>query len=351
MFVHALALCGRRGRAPDESGPSPRCSPGPGSRPTARSAYNYVEGGVVVGVWVTIKNGVQLFSGVTVEDEVFLGPGAVFTNVPTPAPPTPRARPAGGHPGPARGHRRGQRHRPVRPDHRLLGHGVRGRQRGHRRRRGARDRGRQPGPPGRLGLPLWPDPARRPWPARPAAARTGCPMPVRWRNKFGNRARRSGGGHGHRRRWARPCAGRRTRSRMAAAAPAVPGPAGRPGHARPGPVRGLVRPERAAAGPSFPNPFATARSTAASRCCSRRSRTWRSTRPPPATSRWWWTWRRAPRRPPGHQGPAHPVRGRRRRRRRGRLLHPGRGRDQGLGRLTGRDHPAKGPADPGPGRP
>jgi len=41
----------------------------------------FVEGGVVVGNAVTIKNGVQLFSGVTVEDEVFLGPNMIFTNV------------------------------------------------------------------------------------------------------------------------------------------------------------------------------------------------------------------------------------------------------------------------------
>lgn len=33
-----------------------------------------------MGNGVTIKNGVQLFDGVTVEDEVFLGPNCIFTN-------------------------------------------------------------------------------------------------------------------------------------------------------------------------------------------------------------------------------------------------------------------------------
>src|SRR4029453_19096154 len=46
--------------------------------------HAFVEGGGGVGDRVTIKNGVLLFSGVTVEDEVFLGPGAVFTNDATP---------------------------------------------------------------------------------------------------------------------------------------------------------------------------------------------------------------------------------------------------------------------------
>ena len=42
--------------------------------------HAYVEYGVHVGDRVTIKNGVQLFEGVRVEDDVFLGPGCVFTN-------------------------------------------------------------------------------------------------------------------------------------------------------------------------------------------------------------------------------------------------------------------------------
>src|SRR3981081_3359305 len=42
--------------------------------------HAYVEYGVRVGDRVTIKNGVQLFEGVTGEDDVFLGPACVFTN-------------------------------------------------------------------------------------------------------------------------------------------------------------------------------------------------------------------------------------------------------------------------------
>ena len=40
----------------------------------------FVEDGVVLGDRVTVKNGTQVFSGVTCEDEVFLGPNVLFTN-------------------------------------------------------------------------------------------------------------------------------------------------------------------------------------------------------------------------------------------------------------------------------
>ena len=40
----------------------------------------YVESGAVIGDRVTVKNQVMIFEGVTVEDDVFLGPGVIFTN-------------------------------------------------------------------------------------------------------------------------------------------------------------------------------------------------------------------------------------------------------------------------------
>ena len=40
----------------------------------------YVEAGVTIGDRVTVKNGVSLWRGVTLEDDVFVGPAAVFTN-------------------------------------------------------------------------------------------------------------------------------------------------------------------------------------------------------------------------------------------------------------------------------
>jgi len=40
----------------------------------------YVENGVVIGNRVTIKNGISLWEGLRIEDDVFLGPHAVFTN-------------------------------------------------------------------------------------------------------------------------------------------------------------------------------------------------------------------------------------------------------------------------------
>ena len=40
----------------------------------------FVEGDVVVGDRVTVKNGVQLWDGLRVGDDVFIGPNATFTN-------------------------------------------------------------------------------------------------------------------------------------------------------------------------------------------------------------------------------------------------------------------------------
>lgn len=40
----------------------------------------FVEGGAVLGDHVTVKNGVQIWDGVTCEDYVFLGPNATLTN-------------------------------------------------------------------------------------------------------------------------------------------------------------------------------------------------------------------------------------------------------------------------------
>jgi acetyltransferase-like isoleucine patch superfamily enzyme len=42
--------------------------------------HTYVEGDVVIGDRVTIKSGVYLWDGMRVEDDVFIGPQATFTN-------------------------------------------------------------------------------------------------------------------------------------------------------------------------------------------------------------------------------------------------------------------------------
>ena len=42
--------------------------------------HTFIEDGVTVGDGVTIKSGVYLWEGIIVEDEVFLGPNATFTN-------------------------------------------------------------------------------------------------------------------------------------------------------------------------------------------------------------------------------------------------------------------------------
>lgn len=47
-------------------------------------AHTLVEGDVVVGNNVTIKSGVFLWDGTRIEDNVFIGPNATFTNDPMP---------------------------------------------------------------------------------------------------------------------------------------------------------------------------------------------------------------------------------------------------------------------------
>jgi len=45
----------------------------------------FVENDVIIGNRVTIKCGVQIWDGITLEDDVFIGPNATFTNDPFPA--------------------------------------------------------------------------------------------------------------------------------------------------------------------------------------------------------------------------------------------------------------------------
>jgi UDP-2-acetamido-3-amino-2,3-dideoxy-glucuronate N-acetyltransferase len=96
VFVHPLALC-----ESDDVGPRTRIWAFAHVLAGARigadcnvGGHAFVEGGAVIGDGVTVKNGVLLWSGVTVEDEVFLGPGAVFTNDASPRAPYPKG-PAG----------------------------------------------------------------------------------------------------------------------------------------------------------------------------------------------------------------------------------------------------------------
>jgi acetyltransferase-like isoleucine patch superfamily enzyme len=44
------------------------------------NAHTLVEGGAVIGDRVTLKSGVYVWDGVTLEDDVFCGPNATFTN-------------------------------------------------------------------------------------------------------------------------------------------------------------------------------------------------------------------------------------------------------------------------------
>src|SRR4051812_46041640 len=44
--------------------------------------HTFIENDVVLGDRVTVKCGVQLWDGITVENDVFIGPNAAFTNDP-----------------------------------------------------------------------------------------------------------------------------------------------------------------------------------------------------------------------------------------------------------------------------
>ncbi len=46
--------------------------------------HTFIENDVIVGNRVTIKSGVQLWNGISLEDDVFVGPNATFTNDPFP---------------------------------------------------------------------------------------------------------------------------------------------------------------------------------------------------------------------------------------------------------------------------
>lgn len=46
--------------------------------------HSFVESGAVLGNNVTVKNGVSVWDGVHIEDDVFLGPNCAFTNDPNP---------------------------------------------------------------------------------------------------------------------------------------------------------------------------------------------------------------------------------------------------------------------------
>jgi UDP-2-acetamido-3-amino-2,3-dideoxy-glucuronate N-acetyltransferase len=82
IFVHDQALC-----ESDEIGPGTRIWAFAHVLPGARIGKDcnicdgvFVEDGAVVGDRVTVKCGVQLWKGVLLEDDVFVGPNATFTN-------------------------------------------------------------------------------------------------------------------------------------------------------------------------------------------------------------------------------------------------------------------------------
>jgi UDP-2-acetamido-3-amino-2,3-dideoxy-glucuronate N-acetyltransferase len=86
VFVHQHGLC-----EAEHVGPGTRIWAFAHVLPGARLGSDcnicdgvFIEGGVVVGDRVTVKCGVQLWSGVELEDDVFVGPNATFTNDPLP---------------------------------------------------------------------------------------------------------------------------------------------------------------------------------------------------------------------------------------------------------------------------
>ncbi len=86
VFVHAQGIC-----EADQVGAGTRIWAFAHVLPDARIGADcnicdgvFIEGGAKVGDRVTIKSGVQLWDGVELEDDVFVGPNATFTNDPFP---------------------------------------------------------------------------------------------------------------------------------------------------------------------------------------------------------------------------------------------------------------------------
>lgn len=86
VFIHEQALC-----ETDKVGRGTRVWAFAHVLPGARIGEDcnvcdavFVEGEAVVGDRVTVKCGVQLWNGVSIEDDVFIGPNATFTNDPFP---------------------------------------------------------------------------------------------------------------------------------------------------------------------------------------------------------------------------------------------------------------------------
>ncbi len=75
-----------------------------------------VDGGTVIGNNVKIQNNVSVYTGVVIEDDVFLGPSCVLTNVTNPRGPGEPARALRNHDPEARLHPRRQRHDRLRGD-------------------------------------------------------------------------------------------------------------------------------------------------------------------------------------------------------------------------------------------
>lgn len=82
VFVHELALC-----ESDEVGAGTRVWPFAQVQAGAVVGNDcnicgqvFVEAGARIGSGVTLKNGVQVWDRVTLEDDVFVGPNATFTN-------------------------------------------------------------------------------------------------------------------------------------------------------------------------------------------------------------------------------------------------------------------------------
>ena len=78
-MIHPLADC-KNNSIPESTNIWQFCVVLPGAKDCNICSHCFIENDVVVGNRVTVKSGVQLWDGITLEDDTFVGANVTFTN-------------------------------------------------------------------------------------------------------------------------------------------------------------------------------------------------------------------------------------------------------------------------------